>query len=128
MLLWDSPTGHSAPGGLHQERLSPELCPETRSLQTPDCTRGPHGTGDDGKAHVYTGGASQPVCRETVLHDMTWAKAEQCPRGGEFYAHSAQQTSFGHVGTGLRTSSSVGWRGGDTLNHLEEDGVGGWGP
>lgn len=27
--------------------------------------------------------------RETVLHDMTWAKAEQCPQGGEFYAHSA---------------------------------------
>lgn len=43
------------------------------------------------------------------------------------YAHSAQRTSFGQVGTGPRTSSSVGWRDGDALNHLEEDGVGSWG-
>lgn len=70
-LLWDGPTGHSTPGGLHLERLSPELHPEARSLQTPDCTRGPHRTGE-GKAHVYMGGASQPVCQgdSSARHDL----------------------------------------------------------
>lgn len=125
-LPWDGPTGHSAPRGLHLERLSPEPRPGARSLQTPDRTRGPHRTGD-GKVHVHEGGASQPVCRKTALHDVAWAEAEQCPQGGESYAHSAQRTSFGQVGTGPRTSSSVGWRDGDALNHLEEDGVGSWG-
>lgn len=125
-LPWDGPTGHRAPRGLHLERLSPEPRPGARSLQTPDRTRGPHRTGD-GKVHIHEGGASQPVCRKTALHDVAWAEAEQCPQGGESYAHSAQRTSFGQVGTGPRTSSSVGWRDGDALNHLEEDGVGSWG-
>lgn len=67
------------------------------------------------------------MCRERVLCDVTWAEAEQCPRGGEFYAHSEQWTSFGQVGTGPRTSSSVSWKDGDALNRLEKDGVGGLG-